>query len=134
MIRMTITKLQQDPRGFWTANVTADGETVKVDNRIGLWSAPRDPRADNGARDVVRGEVVPEVAKRLRERVRAAEAGTPQDESDLAVTPVSPPAPRKTFRDVEPPKPAPRNGRSTAQRVAEAMARAGTQAINQEAA
>jgi hypothetical protein len=59
----------------------------------------------------------------------------PQDESDVTLTPVSPPAPRKTFRDTEPPRPAPRrNDRSTAQRIAEQMANAGAAAINQEAA
>lgn len=142
-MRITITKLEQDPRGFWTANVSDGNDTVKVDNRIGIWSKPRDPRADHGARDVVRGEVIPEVAKRLRERVKAAEAGLPQDESDLSVTPVA--QPRKTFRDVAPPATprAPRDlereprteyaTHTVAQRIAEEMARAGAQAVKEAA-
>jgi hypothetical protein len=129
MIRVTITKLERDPLGFWTANVSDGTKTVKVDNLLRIWTTPRDPNADHADKWAVRGEVVPEVGARLRARLRAAEAGLPQDESDFTFTP---PAPRKTFRDTEPPKS--RNDRSTAKRIAEEMAKAGAAAINQERA
>jgi hypothetical protein len=129
VVRFTITKVELDPRGFWTANISDGTDTVKVDNRIGIWSTPRDPRADHGATDVTRGEVLPELAKRLRERVRAAEAGVAQDESDIDAAPPAPPVARKTFRDVEP---APR-ARTSTERIAAEMAKAGAAAIKEAA-
>jgi hypothetical protein len=135
MTAVRITKVERDERGFWTAHVTPEGgDTVTVDNRIGCWTIPAEGH-DHGSNKIRRREILPEIARRLWKRVKAAERGEAQDESDVTLTPVSPPAPRKTFRDTEPPRPAPRrNDRSTAQRIAEQMAKAGAAAINQEAA
>lgn len=140
-MRVTITKVEQDPRGFWTAHVSDGIDTVKVDNRIGIWSTPRDPNVDHGRNDVTRGEVIPEVGARLRARVRAAAAGEAQDESDLTVTLAKPAPPRKTFRDVAPtPRQTFRDepkteyaDHSAAQRIAEQMAAAGAAAVKEAA-
>lgn len=126
-VRVTITKVERDPRGFWTARVTADGETITVDNRIGPWTTPVDPHADHGSNKISRKELIPELASRLRARVRAAGRGEAQDESDLHVTRS---APQRTFRAPEPPaKP-----RTVAERFAAQMAAAGKAAITKEAA
>jgi hypothetical protein len=139
-MRFTITKVEQDPRGFWTAHVSDGESTVTVDSRIGIWSTPRDPHADHGRNDVTRGEVIPEVAARLRARVRAAERGEAQDESDVMVTLAKPAPPRKTFRDVDPPRRSFREepkteyaDHSAAQRIAEQMAAAGAAAVRRAA-
>jgi hypothetical protein len=123
MTRVTITKFERDPRGFFTARVTADGETITVDNRIGPWTAPVDPYADHGSNKVTRREVIPEVAVRLRARAR----GGAHDESPLDVTRREP---RRTFRA---PEPAPRP-RTQAEQFAQKMAAAGAAAITKEAA
>lgn len=126
-VRVTITKFEREPRGFYTARISAQGETITVDNRIGPWTAPVDPHADHGSNKVTRREVQPEIAARLRARVRAAERGETQDDSDLHVTPA---APQRTFRAPEPEvKP-----RSVAERFAAQMAAAGKAAITEEAA
>jgi flavin-dependent dehydrogenase len=75
MATLRITKVQHDERGFWTANVTVEGATVRVDNRLGSWTHTSDPKADPGSRKVHRREVLPWIAKRLADRVRRALRG-----------------------------------------------------------
>lgn len=61
----TITCVRREPlEGFWTAHVTAGGETVHVDRRYGSWHAVRGTR---------RAEVLPHVAAALQQRVRRLE-------------------------------------------------------------
>jgi hypothetical protein len=80
MTRIRITKLQRDERGFFTANVTAEGaDTVRVDNAIGCWTLPVDPRAEPGAR-VVRREILPWVVKLLNDRIKGFLRGEVADE------------------------------------------------------
>jgi hypothetical protein len=123
-MRVTITKLDRDVRGFWTARVTVDGDTVSVDNRIGPWTMPVDPNADPGSNRIVRREILPDIAARLRSRARAAERGESQDESDMTITPmpapVASPAPR-------------RDERSAAERIAGQMAAAASDAVKKAA-
>jgi hypothetical protein len=127
-MRVTITKLDRDVRGFWTARVTIDGDTVSVDNRIGPWTMPVDPNADPGSNRIVRREILPDIATRLRSRARAAERGESQDESDMTITP-SPMPPRR--RDASP---APqRDERSAAERIAGQMAAAASDAVKKAA-
>lgn len=126
-VRITITKLERDPRGFFTARVTAEGEAIVVDNRIGPWTAPVDPDADHGSNKVTRREVLPEVAARLRDRVRAYQRGeTLTEECDVEIKR----APRRTFRA---PEPAPAPVLTAAERIAERMAGAGAAAVKEAA-
>lgn len=135
-MRVTITKLERDVRGFWTARVTVDGDTVSVDNRIGPWTLPVDPNADPGSNRIVRREILPDIAARLRSRVRAAGRGEAQDESDLDLAPDYSRAKSSTevvadiYAELEP---APRDGRSAAERIAGQMAAAASDAVKKAA-
>jgi hypothetical protein len=81
-----ITKLEPDPRGFWTANVTAEGVTVRVDNSLGSWTHTTDPKDDPGSRRVPRREVRTPIAKRLADRLRRALRGEePAAEDDVEI-------------------------------------------------
>jgi len=83
--RIRITKLQRDERGFFTANVTANGgDTVQVDNAIGCWTLPVDPDAELGAR-VERREILPWVVELLNSRVRGFLRGEPADNDEHEV-------------------------------------------------
>jgi hypothetical protein len=138
MTRVTITKVERDPRGFWTAHVSDGETTITVDNRIGPWTAPHDPRADHGSNRVRRHEVMPEVATRLRARVRAAERGDHGDDNIEVVIErgggtrnvPAPPAPKPA-----PPAPAPEpDDRSRTARIAQRMAQAGLAAVKKKVA
>jgi hypothetical protein len=65
-----VTKLAQNPDGYWTANVSLNGQTVSVDDRDGSWLA--NVRPFPGARSFVRREVLPEIAALLQARKRTA--------------------------------------------------------------
>lgn len=82
MTRIRITKLERHERGFFSANVTADGgDTVRVDDSIGCWTLPVDPRVPLGAR-CERREILPHIAKSLIERTRKFLRGEAADEGD----------------------------------------------------
>lgn len=84
--RIRITKLQRHERGFFTANVTANGgDSVQVDNAIGCWTLPVDPDAELGTR-VERREVLPWVVELLNARVKGFLRGEPEDNDEHEVT------------------------------------------------
>lgn len=128
-VRITITKFERDPRGFYTARVTAEGETIRVDNRIGPWTTPVDPHADHGSNKITRKELIPELAARLRARVRAAARGEAHDESPLDVARREP---AKTFRAPEP-APTPTPAPTRVEQIAKQMAAAGAKAVKEAA-
>lgn len=131
MNRVTITKVEQDPRGFWTARVSDGHDTITVDNRIGPWTTPvdesgaHDPHADHGSNQLRRRELYPEVTARLRSRVRAAARGEAQDESDVTLSP------RLTIHPVKPAATTPK--KTTIESIAQRMAEAGAAAIKEAA-
>lgn len=131
MTPVRITKLTR-VGDFFTANVSANGRTVRADNRLGSWTATTDPQADPAARNVRRREILPAVAKLLQERLRKhlrGEQVNDHEEFDVA------PARRRSEHDA---RPAPqtrrdledaRRRRPDAAKVAEAMAKAGRKAV-----
>lgn len=134
MSRITITKLEQDPRGFWTANVSDGTDTVKVDNRIGPWTTPVDPSADHGSNRISRREVIPAVSTKLRAKVRAAERGERQDDESIEVVIER----GGGTRNLPKPKPAPEpeptsTPETTVESIARLMAEAGAAAVKEAA-
>lgn len=65
MPELTITKLQRDEDGFWTARVSINGDTVPVTRRFGVWGTV--PEAGRWR------PLLTEYAERLQERVRPIE-------------------------------------------------------------
>lgn len=88
MTGVRITKLQRhNGSEFFTANVTADGRTVRVDNATGSWTHTTDPKADPGALNVHRKEVpviAPMLAQKLR-RLLKGEARAGDDDEVVEV-------------------------------------------------
>lgn len=71
MTGVRITKLERhNGSEFFTANVTANGRTVRVDNTLGSWTHTTDPKADPGSRNVHRQEVMTVIAQILQARLR----------------------------------------------------------------
>jgi hypothetical protein len=68
----TITKVERHEDGYWTARVTANGDTIRVDNKWGSWQATV-PEVVNGARVTRRHVVLPQVAVELQRKVKLAE-------------------------------------------------------------
>lgn len=121
-VRIEITQLAHDERGFWTAVVLVAGDPVKVDNRIGFWTLPADPSADHGDVRIVRREVLPPIAEQLRDARLRAERGDFTGDAFW----FEPPA--RTAAPVLNDRPRPR-----AQRIAEQMAAAGAAAVRRAA-
>lgn len=72
MTEFIITKLERHPEaGYWTARVSAGGETIEVDKRYGSWHAI--VRDEPGVRRFHRQFVLSPVAAALQERVRRLE-------------------------------------------------------------
>lgn len=70
----TITCVRRDPdHGFWTAHVTANGDTLCADRRHGSWQFVVGES---------RREVLPFVALALQERVRPLERAEKRDERE----------------------------------------------------
>lgn len=68
---LTITKLERNGDGIWTARVSLNGQTINVDRRYGSWQAlVPDERRGNKP---VRREIRPEVAAALQDKVRPIE-------------------------------------------------------------
>ena len=63
----TITKMHQEPEGYWSANVVQGSTSIRVDNRCGSWLA--DVRSAPRARSFERREVLPHVAKALQAKL-----------------------------------------------------------------
>lgn len=119
MTAVRITKLERDERGFYTAHVTAvPGDTVRVDNRIGCWTLPVNPKADYGSNQITRREVLPEIARALWKRVRAHERGEAASDDAVLVAP--------NGRQADPTP-------TTAQQLAHRMASEGLKAIKEAA-
>ena len=72
---LRVTKLVQTDDGYWTANISLNGETQAVDNRHGSWQA--DVRVRPGARSFVRRDVLPPYAAELQKRLRKAGVPVP---------------------------------------------------------
>lgn len=71
MTGLRITCLRRTDAGYWTAHVSAAGETVPVDLRYGSWqTTQKAPERDSGA---IRRDVLPGVAAELQRRVKVAE-------------------------------------------------------------
>lgn len=69
---LTITKLHFCEHGYWKARVTgADGVTVEVDRRYGVWHA--EVRVSPRSRRMVRRDVLPHVAAALQAKVKPLE-------------------------------------------------------------
>lgn len=86
---LRVTKLARDPRGFWTANVSLNGKTLRVDNSSGAWVAPE---GKGCALDARRGwHVLPDVARVLQQKVRRLERqeskGPREPRADATVEP-----------------------------------------------
>lgn len=121
MTAVRITKLERHEAGFFTANVTAAaGDTVRVDNRIGCWTLPADPKADFASNQIHRREVVPEVAVALHKRVKSFERGEAASDEPVSVKP--------NARSPRTPPP-----ETTAQAIGRRMAEAGAQALKEAA-
>lgn len=80
MTAVRITKLTRVD-DFFTANVSNNGMTVRVDNSVGSWTATTDPKASPGAR-THRRDVNPLIAKALQKRLRSLLRGETADESE----------------------------------------------------
>lgn len=81
MTAVRITKLTRVD-DFFTANVSNNGTTVRVDNSTGSWTATANPKADPGTRHQSRREVNPLIAKALQKRLRSLLRGEKADESE----------------------------------------------------
>lgn len=117
MTDVRITKLtrHEDVGGkdFYTANVSANGTTLRVDNRLGSWTTTADPRANPGARNISRKEVVSMIARKLQERLRRLLKGEARANEDDATFDVATNG----------------NGRPDAAAIADRVARAGAKAV-----
>ena len=63
----TITKMRQEPEGFWSANVVQGSTSIRVDNRAGSWLA--DVRSAPRSRSFDRRQVLPHVAAALQSKL-----------------------------------------------------------------
>jgi hypothetical protein len=62
---LTITKLERDEEGFWTCNITADGQTVAAHRKFGSWLIDGE--------DGMMKEVQHDIAGKIQEKVRPLE-------------------------------------------------------------
>jgi hypothetical protein len=68
---LRVTKLTQHEEGYWSANVSLNGTTVRVDNSTGAWAAPEGKGCALDAR--AGRHVLPPVALVLQRKVRREE-------------------------------------------------------------
>jgi hypothetical protein len=106
MTDVRITKLARRD-DFFTANVSSNGTTVRVDNSLGSWTATVNQKADPGLTQS-RKEVNPLIARVLQKRLRSLLRGEKADETTVHV-----------------------NGQvnGTAKAIADRVARAGAKAV-----
>lgn len=75
---MRITKLTRHEAGYWSANVSVDGETIAVDDRFGSWQTR--PDAEGATKGVLSW-----AAAELQERVTAVRLEQTTDKKEREV-------------------------------------------------
>lgn len=74
---LRVTKLAQHEEGYWSANVSVNGTTVRVDNSAGAWVAPEGKGSALEARSG--RHVLSPVARVLQAKVRREERRNSRD-------------------------------------------------------